>query len=167
MSDFRTTLERNLSALIQDCMHTQQLENLVYQYNQAVKSSLAPITEIRLKGEDRKPWYHDEVHLERRKRRQLERRWRKTRLTVNREMLCTHSKHVASPIKRKKSGYYRNKFSEADHKQTFALLRTLMKVPRHCRAPQKDDKIASLGRNDKSSSSDILKGFIAHWAAAK
>ncbi|ELT96972.1 hypothetical protein CAPTEDRAFT_217168 [Capitella teleta] len=46
MSDFTTTLERNLSALIQDCMNTQQLENLVYQYNQAVKSSLhthAPI----------------------------------------------------------------------------------------------------------------------------
>ncbi|ELT89854.1 hypothetical protein CAPTEDRAFT_200542 [Capitella teleta] len=64
MSDFTTTLERNLGALIQDCMNTQQLENLVYQYNQAVKSSLdthAPIsiTKIRLKGEDRKPWYDD------------------------------------------------------------------------------------------------------------
>ncbi|ELU06176.1 hypothetical protein CAPTEDRAFT_191015 [Capitella teleta] len=54
MSDFTTILVRNLSALIQDCMNTQQLENLVYQYNQAMKSSLdthVPITEIRLKEE--------------------------------------------------------------------------------------------------------------------
>ena len=86
----------------------------------------APQRLISVKGNTQKPWYDDEVHASRVVRRRLERRYRKTKLEIDRQMYINQSKEVVKIIKMKKSAYYNNKFSTADSKLTFKLLNNLM-----------------------------------------
>ena len=66
-------------------------------YNKVITDSLdkhAPKKTITLKPGGEKKWYDDEVHEARRKRRRMERKFKKTNLTVHKEMLKEQSKAV-------------------------------------------------------------------------
>lgn len=86
MAQFENTLQRNIAHVDLECTSNIQLDNLVTQYSKAVGTSLdthAPLTEVTLKGDNHKPWYDDDIHEQRRKRRQLERQYRRTNLAVH------------------------------------------------------------------------------------
>ena len=52
------------------------------------------------------PWYTDEIHEEKKKRGRLERRWRSSRLCIDRQMYAEQCQLVNDMLKRVKSSYY-------------------------------------------------------------
>ena len=57
-------------------------------------------------------WYNSNIDVEKKKRRKLERRWRKSRLTIDRESYQEQCKLVSSMIKDAKTNYYSNIINE-------------------------------------------------------
>ena len=53
-------------------------------------------------------WYNGDIDRDKRKRRKLERRWRKSRLVIDRELYKEQCKVVSSLIKKAKENYYSN-----------------------------------------------------------
>ena len=51
-------------------------------------------------------WYNDDIDREKRKRRKLGRRWRKSFLVIDRELYKKQCKVVLSLIKKAKENYY-------------------------------------------------------------
>ena len=58
------------------------------------------------------PWYNSNIDVEKKNRRKLERRWRKSRLTIDRELYQEQCKLVSSMIKDAKTNYYSNIINE-------------------------------------------------------
>ena len=52
------------------------------------------------------PWYNDNIHVERRVRRRLERKWRKTRAEEDHEKFLTQKNSVTQMIKDAKIDYF-------------------------------------------------------------
>src|SRR3977135_3683739 len=61
------------------------------------------------------PWYTQEIALARQKRRQLERRWRKTKLTVDREIFVAQKLLVNSMLASAKAKYYADLVKNQSH----------------------------------------------------
>ena len=57
-------------------------------------------------------WYNGDIDREKRKRRKLERRWRKSCLVIDRELYKEQCKFVSSLIKKAKENYYSNIIQE-------------------------------------------------------
>ena len=57
-------------------------------------------------------WYNDDIDREKRKRRKLERRWRKSRLVIDRELYKEQCKVASSLIKKANENYYSNIIQE-------------------------------------------------------
>jgi hypothetical protein len=131
-------------------------DELVTRFNTAVTKALdkhAPTKDIKLKGETSKKWYDDEVHMARRKRRKLERKYLKSKLTIDKEIFEAHSKEVARLIDRKKTAYYKEQFLEADSKETFRLLNGLLAY--------KNADVLPL--RDGGSNADLAKSFADYF----
>ena len=67
----------------------KNLENSVSQYNTVISGIIdkhAPVRHHKMVLRPTVPWFTDEIHEAKRLLRQLERQWRRTRLTVHREM---------------------------------------------------------------------------------
>ncbi len=77
-------------------------------------------------GNNLKSWYDDEVHEARRIRCRLERQYSKSKLEIHRQLLKEQSINVVRLIDLKKAQFYNQKLAEADTKDTFRLLNTLM-----------------------------------------
>ena len=75
---------------------TDKVSELAICYDNALRSLLdkhAPLKKRIVTVRPSSPWYSDDIRLAKAKRRRLERQWRRTRLTVHREMYvdqCTH-----------------------------------------------------------------------------
>ncbi len=123
------TLAADLLPLLTNIHVGLELENLTSQYNTRLREVLdkhAPLRTIRIKGKTSKPWYSDNIHKERQKRRQLERRYKNSQLEVNRQMLTEQSRHVVDIINHAKSSYYQEKLQSATNKETFRLINGLL-----------------------------------------
>ena len=57
-------------------------------------------------------WYNSNIDVEKKKRRKLERRWRKSRLIIDWELYQEQCKLVSSMIKDAKTNYYSNIINE-------------------------------------------------------
>ena len=66
------------------------------------------------------PWYSDEIRKEKSKRRKLERKWRTTRLTIDRQIYAEQCNTVNSLISSSKKKYYSSII--ADHKSDQKVL---------------------------------------------
>lgn len=86
----------------------------------------APLRKITIKGDSNKPWYNDDIHTARIERRRLERQYKKSGLSVHKQMWDDQSHKVIHLIKQCKSSFYQHKFISADSKETFALVNGLM-----------------------------------------
>jgi hypothetical protein len=86
----------------------------------------APPRTVTLKGQNLKPWYGDEIHEARKKRRQLERKSKKTGLEIHQQMFREQSRTVVTMINNSKSAYYSGKLLAADCKETFCLINGLL-----------------------------------------
>ncbi len=107
-------------------------------YNSTLSSTLdlhAPSRKITLKGEDRKPWYTDDIHQARQKRRQLERRYKKRGLEVDKQLYLEQCHVVVKMITTQKSSYYKGRFQGATPKVMYSLVQGLLSTNQKCALP--------------------------------
>ena len=62
-------------------------------------------------------WYNGDIDRERRKRRKLERRWRKSRMVIDRKLYKEQCKVISSLIKKAKENYYSNIHENKDNQK--------------------------------------------------
>ena len=74
------------------------------------------------------PWFNENILTEKKIRRQLESKWRKSHLEIVRQIYCQQKQMVNRQIKRAKSQYYNDLFSEVakDQRQIFRLTDKLL-----------------------------------------
>ena len=106
ISAFGDTLLNEIdNCLTLSCEDNIELDSLVDRFSAGMTKALnrhAPEKTITLKSGIPKPWYDDELHEQRRMRRRLERKYKKTGLTMHKEMLQQQSKSVVALINGKK-----------------------------------------------------------------
>ena len=73
------------------------------------------------------PWYNNDIHALRQKRRRLERRWCKTKTSEDYEAYENQSIHTVQMIRQAKQTYYREKLM-ANPREAFQLLNSLLHV---------------------------------------
>ena len=118
----------SLSDLGQDL--TDDLDECYKSYNKVLGSLLdqhAPQKKCTLKNRDKAPWLNDTILEARKKRRQTERKWRQTHLTVHRDIYKEQRLLVTSLIHEAKKEYYHNLVVEkhGDQKALFSVINNL------------------------------------------
>ena len=78
-------------------------------------------------------WFNGDTKMAKQKRRQLERRWRQSRLTIHRDLFKEQRRHVNQLIASAKSAHYTAKITEAacDIKQLYNVVNALLIKPEH------------------------------------
>ena len=79
------------------------------------------------------PWFNGDIKMAKQKRRQLERRWRQSRLTIHRDLFKKQRRHLNQLIASAKSAHYTAKITEAacDIKQLYNVVNALLIKPEH------------------------------------
>ena len=142
IEDFRQDIAN--SALVD---FTDDLDHAVDLYNGVLSNLLnkyAPLKKRVITLRPLAPWYSDEINDEKKKRRKFERRWRATRLTMDRDLYVNQCKVVNRCIFKSKMDYYSTLIEErrSDPKLLFATVSKLL----HRQAPRQlpsseDDKV--------------------------
>ena len=109
----------------------------------------APARKVHPKGTDDKGWYDDETHEARKKRRRLERQYRKSKLEIHRQLWREQCKRVVQMIKEKKKMYYHRKLTNATSKEAFSLIDRLLAKDKARTLPSEEDKTALAERFSK------------------
>ena len=88
----------------------------------------APVVHRRLKVRTNAPWHSDEIREAKRRRRQAERKWRKTKLEVDRQIYRESSRAVNNLLTSAKENYYSNSITECgrDQKAIFKISKDLL-----------------------------------------
>ena len=105
---------------------THRLSAQVEQYNGILSRALdkhAPVKQRSITLHHNSPWYTDAVRAAKKKRRQIENKWRRTHLEIDRQLYCEQKKLVIHLIERAKSNYYNELFADhsKDQKQIYRL----------------------------------------------
>ncbi|XP_072024913.1 uncharacterized protein [Amphiura filiformis] len=100
------------------------------------------------------PWYNENVHIQRRERRRLERKWRKSRKEEDYEAFQTQKELVNKSIITAKTEYFSDKFSNANAKDMYATINGLL---------NKSTKAlpALESKSEKELADDFLSFFIS------
>ena len=72
------------------------------------------------------PWYNETIHEARRKRRRLERKWKKTRAEADETAFITQKDHVSRLITSAKIEYFTNKCTNATMKDMYSTINFLL-----------------------------------------
>ena len=106
------------------------LDSLVDSNHSVLKSSLdayAPEKTCRVVHRPCAPWYSDDISVQKNIRRKLERKWRSSKLPVNRECYVFQNGVVNNMIALAKQNYYSSKIQE-NSGNTGILFRTVEKL---------------------------------------
>ena len=96
------------------------VDELVDQYDNLLVNlvdSHAPMLERQIRLRKDTVWYTDDLRVEKRKKRQRERSWRKSRLEVNRQLYADQCKRVNALLTKTKCAYYSSKISDTGKNQ--------------------------------------------------
>ena len=99
----------------------KSLDDLVHQYNTVISDVVnkhAPKLSRKLAIKPYMPWYNTTIQMAKRTRRQLERRWRKTKLVADRDAFKKQRETVNNLIDQAKAEYYRQKIAESSGNQS-------------------------------------------------
>ncbi len=99
----------------------QHLSDLVHQYNKVFGELIdkhSPLKRRTITVWPNSKWYTEELRAEKRKKRQLERKYRYTKLEVDKEICITHCKTIHIMIPVAKRNYYSNLIQESSGDQT-------------------------------------------------
>ena len=134
-----TVLKKDLQAKLgtpdstADASNTQvetDADVLVATYNSSLRDVLdrhAPLVTRRVRARPSAPWLSESIRIARRSRRRAERRWRKTRLTVFRDIFVKERKTVSKTINDAKREYFSSKIKKAkDSKTLFSITKDLI-----------------------------------------
>lgn len=108
-----------------------ELDGVVSLYNSELARIIdvhAPLKTRTLTVREEAEWYTDNIRAAKQKRRQAERLWRKTGLSVHRDIFMTRREEVNNLIQQSKSDFYQNKISECqgNTKELFKVVNTLL-----------------------------------------
>ena len=117
------------SSLLADV--SSSAEELVHQYNEVMRELLdkhAPQRSCFIVEQPAVPWYNECIANAKRKRRQLERRWRRTKLTVDKQLFKDQRNVVKSLFEDAKAKYYNEHIVECgnDQKALYGIVNKLM-----------------------------------------
>ncbi|GFN85215.1 hypothetical protein PoB_001172100 [Plakobranchus ocellatus] len=96
--------------MLKNCLSTTTVENADH-LNQAMKTAIdhcAPVRTRTIPARPISPWFREAKRL----RRQAERKWRKTKLQVHRDIFTHHRDRVNSIVEEKKKTYYVNQLQD-------------------------------------------------------
>lgn len=119
------------------------VEELVKQYDNILRDLLdkhAPERKKKVVERSRQPWMNDKILNAKKKRRKMERKWRKSRLTVFRQAYEAERNNVHDEIKKAKTDYYNNKVADCnkDQKKLFHIVNTLLSTAKPSALPEHD-----------------------------
>ena len=101
----------------------------VNMFEEAVITTLdihAPATKRSCSNRIRQPWYNQDIHMARRVRRMLEKKWRKTRLEIDHQAFLSQNSLVNTMIENSKKAYLLENLKDADAKSTFKTVNGLL-----------------------------------------
>ena len=101
---------------------------MVCTFNNSVRKLLdkhAPLKKIRIRTKQH-PWYDHEVESARVYKRICENLWRLTGLNLMRTLYTTARNYVNKLVNRKNIIFYKNKLQNADNKQMFTIVKSLI-----------------------------------------
>ena len=109
-------------------------EMLHTRYDSTLKAILdvhAPEKNVTLTVRPNCAWINDSILQEKRKRRRLETRWRRTELAVDKQAFTEQRNLVNLQIEKARSAYYEARVTECgnDQKKLFGLVESLLKAP--------------------------------------
>jgi hypothetical protein len=109
----------------------EDLSQLVSLYNTTLTNIMekyAPLQTREIVLRPHSPWFNQEIKAAKRTRRKLERKWRKSKLAIDLEMLRERHKHVTALINTAKTQYYCGKIEEggSDQKILFQIANHLL-----------------------------------------
>ena len=129
----KTISFRKIRSIDQDCLADNilgseiithpatELDGMVHQYNTTLRALLdkhAPLKTKTFPVRQMIPWYSDEIEDAKQQRRKLERLWRRTRLTVHRQMYQAQKQLLNDLIKSEKARYYNDKITNSAGNQS-------------------------------------------------
>ena len=109
--------------------------SLIEQYDATLSTLLdkhAPVLTRTITIRPKVPWFKGDIKTAKQKRRQLERRWRQSRLTIHRDLFKEQRRHVNQLIASAKSAQYTAKIiveAACDIKQLYDVVNTLLIKP--------------------------------------
>lgn len=122
---------------------TDDVDELTNRYNNVLSELLdkhAPIKSKTITVHTSAPWYTDEINIAKQKRRKAERKWRKTRLEIDRQLYQLARDEVTSLIARSKESYYKERISSSSNSQAtlFSCVQELLNVKKCATLPITD-----------------------------
>ena len=152
LSQFKTDIVNHLESVCHD-----SLSDLVNGYDslQTVLDSHAPLKSKTVSIRPRVPWINDELLALKRKRRQLERRWRSTGLSVHKTLFIEFKACVKQKFDKAKQLYYKSEISNCEKNQAklYKVCETLLS--------SKQEKILP----DCDSESELAENFNQYFVS--
>ena len=117
--------------IIASSLFSNPVDPLIDQYNNILRVLLdthAPTKTCSIIVKPMVPWYNEDIASAKRRRRQLERRWRLTSLQVDRDIYKAQRELVKVKFKNHKANYYSDKIRDCggDQKALFQVINNLM-----------------------------------------
>ena len=108
-------------------LHLDELAKLYNSELTSVLDSIAPLTVRTFPIRPDSSWYTEEICQAKQQRRRAEMQWRRSGLTINREIYIQHRNHVNKLIAEAKSNHYREKIEEnkGDTKKLFQFVNSI------------------------------------------
>ena len=129
---FRKTKSIDLDHLKND-IHSSELgktssfhdvTDLVQQYNQTLNQLLdihAPVVNKTVVVHPESPWFNNEIKEAKLARRKAEKRWRKSNLTVDRQIFIEKRETVNTLLQKAKENYYSDLIKSSDQKTVYCI----------------------------------------------
>ena len=103
-------------------------------YNSTLKDiydKLAPVQTRVVNRRPWAPWYNEDLREAKREKRRAERKFRKTKLTVSKQMYIEACERYNRLLENCKTSYYKNKIEGADRNRLFCLVNSLFKTSKN------------------------------------
>ena len=129
---FIATLKESLAN--QDLSVKTDIDEMVDIYNSTLKDiydKLAPVQTRVVNHRPWAPWYNEDLREAKREKRRAERKFRKTKLTVNKQMYIEACERYNRLLENCKTSYYKNKIEGADRNRLFCLVNSLFKTSKN------------------------------------
>ena len=121
----REDFSNDIQSLLEPLASVHDLDSLTNGYNDALRSTLddhAPIVEKDIILRPHAPWYTESLRKAKRERRQCERRWLRSGLTVDKESYQQHCKIYNSLLYKSKTEYHSNQIAESSDRNLFRIV---------------------------------------------
>ena len=129
---FIATLKKSLAN--QDLSVKMDIDEIIDVYNSTLKDiydKLVPVQTRVVNHHPWAPWYSEDLREAKRDERRAERKFRKTKLTVNKKMYIEACERYNRLLENCKTSYYKNKIEGADRNRLFCLVNSLFKTSKN------------------------------------